>query len=201
MERRPVPGEFYRHFKNKYYQIVGIAKYSETKEEMVVYQALYDDFSMYVRPLWMFVSEVDHVKYPSVTQKYRFEKVEASQIGEIVDTGYAEGAKTPGLQTDRMETSPVVTGEKVEKEPETIETAEVSDGEVNPILMQFLDEETYDDKLKYLNAVQKKLTDDIIDAMAASIDVIVPEGDINSRYLSLRNCLAAHVKYEVTRPR
>lgn len=191
MERRPAPGEFYRHFKNKYYQIIGIAKYSETKEEMVVYQALYDDFGMYVRPLSMFVSEVDHVKYPCVTQKYRFEKVEACQIGERVDTGYAEG------KPEQVK----MTLPEVKAAPVSMESGNFGEEEVNPILLQFLDEETYEEKLKYLNAVQKKLTDDIIDAMAASLDVIVPEGDINSRYVSLKSCLAAHAKYEVNRLR
>lgn len=201
MERRPVPGEFYRHFKNKYYQIVGIAKYSETKEEMVVYQALYDDFGMYVRPLWMFVSEVDHIKYPSVTQKYRFERVEASEIGKIVDTGYME-VKMQALPelTEKEDIAPKIEEVAPKKEVEP-QKENNEDGEINPILMQFLEEETYDDKLKYLNAVQKKLTNDVIDAMAASIDVVVPEGDIDSRYQSLKSCLVAHAKYEITRLR
>lgn len=200
MERRPAPGEFYRHFKNKYYQIIGIAKYSETKEEMVVYQALYDDFGMYVRPLSMFVSEVDHVKYPAVTQKYRFERVEASQIGKPVDTGYVEKAVMPETETAEKTTEPVeVSGMSVEES--NAESEDCEEGEVNPILLQFLDEETYEEKLKYLNAVQKKLTDDLIDAMAASLDITVPEGDIDSRYVSLKSCLTAHAKYEVTRLR
>ena len=63
----------YKHFKGNYYLVEGIVIDSETKEEMVLYRALYEEYLRYVRPKDMFLSEVDHEKYPEVKQKYRFE--------------------------------------------------------------------------------------------------------------------------------
>lgn len=63
----------YKHFKGDYYLVKDVVLDSETKEKMVLYVALYGDGLRYVRPLDMFLSEVDHLKYPKVEQQYRFQ--------------------------------------------------------------------------------------------------------------------------------
>jgi hypothetical protein len=140
----------------------------------------------------MFVSEVDHKKYPNVKQKYRFQLVEPSEFSE-------NEAKTKTDETVEIELKPTEAASsqtKINANP-----TEPADGQPDRLLMDFLDIETYAEKLKYLDTVKDSLTDKVIDAMAASLDVEVSGADIDARYRSLKQVISAHAKYECTRLR
>lgn len=215
MERQLVIGGFYRHFKNKLYQVKAIAYHSETKEKMVVYQALYGDYSLYVRPYDMFMSEVDKKKYPDIYQKYRFEQV------------YPDGSDMPHVKAQERDDCNIAITQSVKENNEDINSIydngnkaqnvmeqdnsiehdnihknnDIQDEQVNPLLMEFLDAEDYQQKLNTLTGMRSKLDDKLIDAMAASMEIEVPEGPIDKRYASLRSCILTHAKFECVRLR
>lgn len=67
-------GEKYRHFKGNIYEVIAVATHTETLDKFVIYKRV-DCDDVFARPYEMFISEVDKVKYPEATQRYRFEKV------------------------------------------------------------------------------------------------------------------------------
>lgn len=78
--RKIVKNSIYKHFKGDYYLVLDVAKSSENGKEYVVYRALYGENELWIRPLDMFLSEVDHEKYPEIKQKYRFENLTIDSI-------------------------------------------------------------------------------------------------------------------------
>ena len=196
MQGNPRPGEIYRHFKNKYYQVIAIAHHSEREEKLVIYQAMYGDFGVCARPYDMFISEVDRQKYPDVSQKYRFAYV--GMAGESTkQTEKSEEKIEITKKSEKVEiTKKSGEIEITEKTEETaIETAE----NANEKLMEFLDAESYREKRNILVSMKKEINDDVINAMAASMDVIVEDGPIDRRYRSLLNCIEMNMKFETNR--
>ncbi|MBR5509064.1 MAG: DUF1653 domain-containing protein [Lachnospiraceae bacterium] len=163
-------GQFYRHFKDRLYQVVAVAEHSETGEQMVVYQALYGDYRIYVRPYEMFSSEVDHEKYPDVTQKYRFELVEFTK-------------KQP--QT------------KVEMPAE--EQQKVGEDVVNPILMEFLEADSLEEKMHILICNRNKMDDNLLNSIAISLDLVVEKETVKEKYDEILNCISMMGKFECNR--
>ena len=66
-------GHRYRHFRGHIYKVDGLAVHTETSEVMVIYHSVVNPMRVWCRPLDMFVSPVDHEKYPNVHQCARFE--------------------------------------------------------------------------------------------------------------------------------
>lgn len=193
MDRQiPRPGEIYIHFKKKAYQIICVASHSETREKMVVYQALYGDFGCYVRPLEMFLSEVDHEKYPDVTQKYRFELADEVKENAPEDT-MAKSLEVNPHQVDIVDLSndePAVSD--AEKMKETEEQAD-------PALLVFLDADTLEEKYEILKSMRDSMTDRLVDDFAVALDIVIPEGNLNIRYQQLLSSVRTMQRFENTR--
>ena len=201
MRKNPQPNEIYRHFKGNLYRIITLATHSETRETMVVYQALYGDYQAYVRELSMFMSETDKEKYPQAQQQYRFELI-PQILGAATTsmTGMKAEAQEQADESDsvvRVEPEPEV---QSEREPE-VQSERESEPQLDPGLMEFLDAETYRERLNLLVAMQPRITDEMINTMAIALDVEIGEGDTQERYASLKNCLLTMEKYEGSRLR
>lgn len=189
MDRIPKCGELYRHFKNKLYQVVTVATHSETGELLVIYQALYGDFKVYARPLAMFISEVDHEKYPEVTQKYRFEKVEAA---ENVPEKKAESEKQPELEKKAVTKEQPIPEKKAAPEEQPAPEEQT----VSAKMMAFFDADDLEEKYNILISMRDEVTDHMINNMAVALDVVIPEGELDDRYEELKGCIQTKQRYE-----
>ena len=183
----PAAGEFYRHFKGKLYQIIGIAKHSETMEQMVVYQALYGKFGLYVRPLEMFMSPVDKKRYPAVVQEYRFEKCVPGEEN-------VNGAmQTEKIISDVKET--VVQESNHETKNETAK--QDSEETVREEILRFLDAEGAEEKLKVLRELRMDLDENILTTMELSLDLLPDDKESpERRYELVERTLEQRVRFE-----
>ena len=214
MRPNPKPQEMYRHFKGNIYQIRCLAKHSETGEMMVVYQAMYDTFQIYVRPLDMFMAEVDRAKYPDVKQRYRFELLQdmelsmSAQEESFRQTEPAEREESAVLtdpQEDKAVSEQAQTPERTvthSVQQEQVQTDESYEQiNIDPLVMDFLDADTYEQRLNILAALRHRITDEMINTMAGAVDLEIKDGDVEERYEELKNCLLTFEKYEGNRLR
>ena len=180
----PVAGEFYRHFKGNLYQIIGIAKHSETLELMVVYQALYGDYALYARPLEMFLSPVDKEKYPEVAQEYRFEKVQPGNTVTVAQKDAESG------QTNEI-------GQK-EKEASSVSSVSNMDEEaVRPEILRFLDAESAAEKLEVLRQLHRNMDEGLLTTIELSLDLLPDEKEsLERRYDFVERTLEQRHRFE-----
>lgn len=188
MSFMPKPHEIYKHFKGNLYQVTAIAEHTETGEDLVIYQALYGDFKSYARPLSMFISRVDRKQYPDAEQEFRFQLQgpEAErQKAESDEQGRAERQESAAAG----ETGPE---EKAEEEEEL---------ELDPMLLEFLDSDSYEQKLNILAGLHHRITNDMITTMAIACDIEINDGETEERYEALKACLLTLEHYECNRLR
>lgn len=214
MIREPQGGELYRHFKGGMYRVITVATHSETGERLVIYQAQYGDWLVYARPLDMFVSEVDHRKYPDAVQQYRFERAVGNGVVEPVmsgsrgnDTDRSRGNDTDRKDADDGDAQVADTEERGQKKTNvndmpggTAAGEESSDG-ISPKLMAFLDADDLEERYQILVSMRDEVNDHLINNMAVVMDVVIPEGEIGDRYEQLKNCIRTKQRYEAVRLR
>jgi hypothetical protein len=216
MERKkPVPGALYRHFKGNIYQIRELAKHSETGEEMVVYQAMYPPFQIWVRSLEMFLEEIDSQRYPEAGQKFRFEEVryKAAQPQRETTTGTAQ-KRAAGEPAQREMTGGTTQRETTDEAAEEI-TEEylrqvLLDGQAEKKLsgkmtgeeiarqgfLAMLDVESFRDKRKIFMGLQPYLTSLYLSNIAVALDIVLEEGTDRQHYETILHCLETFEKYE-----
>ena len=174
-------GQFYRHFKGGLYQVAAIATHTESGEKLVIYQALYGDYGVYARPYEMFISEVDRVKYPDAGQTYRF---------ELVEPGRKEPEKEP-------EQEPELSKDSVDEQ----QPSDSSDRGVNPILLEFLDADTLEQKLHILTVYRNRMDESLLNSIAISLDLVVEKKGLQEMYDEIINCLSMMKHFECNRLR
>lgn len=179
MERRILPGGRYRHFKGGLYQVITLAKHTETGEQMVIYQALYGDFAIYARPYDSFVSEVDHQKYPEAAQKNRFEE--------------QEEADTPADFSQPLEQKAVINSSG----DGYIET---KDGRIRKDLYDFLEAKSYQEMMNVMVGMRNRLDESVLLNIAACLDISLGrEGTPEEYYDAIVACIRAKERYEIRR--
>ena len=170
----PRPGEFYRHFKNRLYQIVAVAYQADDEAPVVVYQALYGDFRVWVRPLEDFLSRIDRKKYPEASQEWRFERTVPE--GPAQDVTVPEG---PAQDVSAVEDSRTGT----------------------QVLLAFLDAETREEKKAALVSGMDRLTQRELDSIYMALDMPAQEGDVRTQVSGILSWMKTQERYESSRLR
>jgi len=197
--REPRQGDIYQHFKGNKYQVTAIAYDAETEEKCVVYQALYGEFKTFIRKYDEFISEVDREKYPQVSCRYRFSSIEEITSSEESDLPEEMSDKNvierEGAEPENAENKSAPGYEMRElKHPE-------DEGEINPDLLAFLEAETTREKIEVLDRIKERITESILCAIEASMDISYEDNNLEERVYYIKNYLRTKERYEGTRLR
>ncbi len=203
-------GEFYKHFKGQLYQVRALAENSEDNTPMVVYQAMYAPFKIWVRPLSTFLEKLDKEKYPDAAQEYRFERIilDDRQNTEAVEPDIVQSEKSAAVtNTIHPEEAITVSDEEITDallsgQVERKLSGKISDNQLAAKgLMIFLDAENYHDKRHIFSSLEPYLNDTMLNNIAVTLDLVLDEGSKEQHFETILNCLETHEHYECNRLR
>lgn len=189
----PKAQEIYRHFKGNLYQVQAVAEHTETGEQLVIYQAMYGDFKIYARPLDMFVGLVDRAKYPDADQVFRFQLQGPEAGRQRMPESESPAAAPFAAAAPADQNSPAVETDSRTEEDESEEL------KIDPLVLEFLDARTYEERLNVLAALHHRITNEMITTMALCCDIEVEGDDVEQRYEELKQCLITKDRFEIKR--
>ena len=125
------------------------------------------------------------------------------------DNEYADMAEDRKAETGRQNAEVQGKTELVKEKNRVQETKIVQETggdiaeqiEIDPLVMEFLDADSYEQKLNILAALHNRITDEMINTMAIATDIEIKDGNVEERYEELKNCLLTFEKYECNRLR
>lgn len=201
MQGLPKPGDILNRSTDKPYQVVAIATNAETGETMIVYQALFGDFTTYVGTPEAFMQVLSgqeliptlHSRQSEVKQKAVQQTVSNDKnISANINEGIISDPNNPKVNTPE---------DNISEEAGNNDNVDTIDGAVSSILLKFLDAESYHKKLEVISSNRKHLTDRLINDMAVALDCAVDDGPMEDRIRGLINCLQTMSRFENRRLR
>ncbi len=190
-QNMPIPGTRYFDREKRQYQLMLVADHSKTNEKMAVYQALFGGFEYFTEPLGIFMTEKTEV---------------SSEIGR---TGGSKWSRPAGLQTEaanpvqdpiaKTENQKLKTEDSSVCQPVQPHHQTLEEEMANPILLEFLDAETLEEKYQVIKSLGNSITNRLIDDFAVVLDLVIPDGSLDSRYMQLLSSVRTMQKFETNR--
>lgn len=190
-QNMPIPGTRYFDREKRRYQLMIVADHSKTSEKMAVYQALFGEFGYFTEPLGIFMAEKIQV---------------GSEIGR---TGGSKWSRPAVLQPETANPvqDPIAKPENQKVKPEDGSVCQpvqphhqtLEEEMANPILLEFLDAETLEEKYQVIKSLGNSVTNRLIDDFAVVLDLVIPDGSLDSRYMQLLSSVRTMQKFETNR--
>lgn len=221
MKRIPKPGEFYRHFQGKLYQIITVAEHAQTGEMLVICQLLSGCYPVYAEPVSAFSAVVDRERYPQAGQQYYFEPVDIVSENKADKAENQEKRSSAVRSTSKREIPYVPEDGYLDEESDMEDDAVFGDSfeevvfdddyeedmpgfsEDTPAqwLERFLDAEGYEKQLEVLNQMRGKVGMKELGSICMVLDVPLTAKDEDSQISMIMRHLETRMRYDGRRLR